>query len=347
MGSSREIVLWLDDRWYDALSRQLKDETVEDRLNSYLNELVSQLPEQVREKITGEIREEDQQYRREAEASKKYSAFRITENGSTEHFMVERSIGMLETAGYVRTCLRQELGPRPFREMLRNRVEISAEDFDGMAVARIADGSRVTNVFDINFDRQEFSAVRSVSGWMTYRMKDVSAAVWHADRGSSHDWNVRQARLAEKLAGKEIASAGHLSAENISLAEDICEMDGQRLNFYLETGFDVDAVFGTHVCTAENDDTLNVYADYDMRTGQVCDTLEVDLHRADGREESLEYRLDAVEKAVLLRKMDEYCQQQTGQSLADYSAQLMAENTQEADSPREQAEQNHGPEMAM
>ena len=31
----------------------------------------------------------------------------------------------------------------------------------------------------------------------------------------------------------------------------------------------MDAVFGTHVCTAENDDTLNVYADYDMATGQV------------------------------------------------------------------------------
>ena len=326
MGSSREIILWLDDRWYDALSRQLKDETVEDKLNHYLDKLIDQLPEQVREKIRGEIREEDQQYKREVDASKKYSAFRITENGSTEYFMMERSVGMLEAAGYVRTTLRKELGPRPFREMLHDRVKISAEDFDGMAAARIADGSRITDVFDINFDRQEFSAVRSVSGWVTYGMKDVSTAVWHADRGGSHNWNVRQTRLAEKLEGKEITSAGHLSAENISLAEDICEMDGQRLNFYLETGFDVDAVFGTHVCTAENDDTLNVYADYDMRTGQVSDMLEVDLHRADGREESVEYRLNAVEKAVLLWKMDGYCQRQTGQTLEQYSAQLMTED---------------------
>ncbi len=54
--------------------------------------------------------------------------------------------------------------------------------------------------------------------------------------------------------------------------------------------------------------------------------LEVDLHRADGPNESTGYYLNAVEKAVLLQKMDEYCQQQTGQSLADYSAQLMAED---------------------
>ena len=326
MGSSREITLWLDERWYEALSRQLEDETVEGKLNDYLDNLISLLPTHIYDKINGEMREEQQQREQMIEAGKKYSAFRITENGSTEHFMMEHSVGMLEAAGYVRTCLRQELGPRPFREMLRDRVKISAEDFDGMAVARIADGSRITDVFDINFDRQELSTVRSVSGWMTYRLKDVSTAVWHADRGGSHDWNARQTRLTERLAGKEITSAGHLSAENISLAEDICEMDGQRLNFYLEVDFDVDAVFGTHVCTAENDDTLNVYADYDMRTGQVCDMLEVDLHRADGREESVEYRLDAVEKAVLLWKMDDYCQRQTGQTLEQYSAQLMAED---------------------
>ena len=245
MGSSREITLWLDERWYDALSRQLEDETVEGKLNDYLDNLISLLPTHIYDKINGEMREEQQQREQMIEAGKKYSAFRITENGSTEHFMMEHSVGMLEAARYVRTCLRQELGPRPFREMLQDRVQISAEDFDGMAVARIADGSRITDVFDINFDRQELSTVRSVSGWMTYRMKDVSTASWHAYRTGSYDRERRQARFMEKLAGKE---------------------------------------------------------------------------------ESLEYRLDAVEKAVLLWKMDEHCQRQTGQTLEQYSAQLMAED---------------------
>ena len=54
--------------------------------------------------------------------------------------------------------------------------------------------------------------------------------------------------------------------------------------------------------------------------------LEVDLHRADGREEAVEYRLNAAEKEILLRKMDAYCQEQTGQTLAGYSAQLLAED---------------------
>ena len=156
-------------------------------------------------------------------------------------------------------------------------------------------------------------------------MKDISTAAYHAFRNGNCSMEQRQERLWSYLGGKEIASAGHLSKREIALADEICEMDGRRLNFYLEVGFDVDAVFGTHICTEENDDTLNVYADYDMVSGQVCDELEVDLHWADGREESLEYRLNAVEKATLLRRMDACCLQQTGQSLKDYSAGLMAE----------------------
>ena len=69
-----------------------------------------------------------------------------------------------------------------------------------------------------------------------------------------------------------------------------------------------------------------MYADYDMAAGEVCDELEVDLHWADGREEAVKYRLNAVEKSTLLRKMEDYCFQQTGQTLKEYSAQLLAED---------------------
>ena len=44
-------------------------------------------------------------------------------------------------------------------------------------------------------------------------------------------------------------------------------------------------------------------------------------------------RLNPVEKAALLRKMDAYCQEQTGQALKDYSAQLMAEEMEPPNQP--------------
>ena len=321
--NSKALEIWLDERWYKALSQQLENETVEEKLDNYLDELISQLPEHVREKISREILEEDQRREEEIRASTRYSAFRIVENGGTQYFRMDRSVGMLEIAGYVRLRLRQQSRPRPLEEYLHGREEIPAEEFERMLTSCMEGDRQITYVYDVDLDRRELSAVRPSLGWVSYRLKDASTAVWHADRCGSYDWNVRQARFMEKLAGREIASAGHLSAENFSFADEITADDG-RLNFYLENSFDVDRVFGTR--TAKRDDWLNVYANYDMASGQVCDMLEVDLHRADGREESLEYRLDDVEKSALLQKMDAYCQQQTRQSLKEYSAQCMAED---------------------
>ena len=320
--SSREIALWVDERWYQALSRQLKDETVEDRLSSCLNELIEQLPAYVRDTISNEIRVEQQRQKQEIEGSKKYAVFRVTEGGITEHFQVEQAVDMLASASYVRRWL-QQAEHHPFREMLSGREKISAEEFDRMAVDCVNGERKITGVYDVNLDVREFSAVRPDLGWISYRLKDVSTASWHSYRTGSYDKERRQARFVEKLADREIASAGHLTAKDFSFADEITADDG-RLNFYLENSFDMDRVFGTR--TAKGDDWLNVYANYDMAAGQVCDMLEVDLHRADGREESIEYRLNSVEKAALLQKMDTYCQQQTGQSLADYSAQCMAED---------------------
>ena len=321
--NSKALEIWLDERWYKALSQQLENETVEEKLDNYLDELISQLPEHVRKKISREILEEDQRREEEIRASTRYSAFRIVENGGTQYFRMDRSVGMLEIAGYVRLRLRQQSRPRPLEEYLHGREEIPAEEFERMLTSCMEGDRQITYVYDVDLDRRELSAVRPSLGWVSYRLKDASTAVWHADRCGSYDWNVRQARFMEKLAGREIASAGHLSAENFSFADEITADDG-RLNFYLENSFDVDRVFGTR--TAKRDDWLNVYANYDMASGQVCDMLEVDLHRADGREESLEYRLNAVEKSALLQKMDAYCQQQTRQSLKEYSAQCMAED---------------------
>ena len=246
---------------------------------------------------------------------------------------MDRPVGLLETARCVRTTLRQEPGPRPFREMFHRPESITAEEFDTMAAARSAQSCKVAAAFDIDFDRMEFSTVRPFTGWATYKLNDVSTAVWYAERCGSYEWAVRQARLVEKLAGREICSAGHLSTEELSPAEEICEMDGRRLNFYLEVGFDMEKVFGKRA------EQMNLYANYDMTAGQICDELELVLVHASGKEEALTYPLNAVEKAVLLRKMEDYCEQQTGLSLKDYSAQRLAES--------EGAEQNYGPKMEM
>ena len=134
-------------------------------------------------------------------------------------------------------------------------------------------------------------------------------------------------KLLDHLKGKEITSAGHLSAQNFSFGEEIIELDG-KLNFYLQADFDVDAAFGTFVCTDQNDDWLNIYANYDVEQDRLCDTLELNLCKGDGSEESWSYPLNAAEQEVLLRKMEAFCQQQTGMSLHEYAQQLRDSESQ-------------------
>ena len=97
----------------------------------------------------------------------------------------------------------------------------------------------------------------------------------------------------------------------------------------MEVSFNADEVFGTDVCTSENDDWLNIYANYDLDARRVCDTLEVYLQRGNGDEEAFKYRLSAEEQALLLPKMNTYCQEHWGQSLEECCADYLAEQSKE------------------
>ena len=330
MSGDVQLEVWLHGYKMDALSSVLEEQgtTVEKRMQEMLFDLYAELvPHEVQQEICSRLDAERAAEQAEEEAARKYTVFCVRENGSKSFFQLDRSGSILEVAKFLRRYLREGQGTAALQTSTFARMEpVTAERYDQLLALRMETPNKVTGVFDLDFDKQEVSTADAAEGWKTWSMQDVSTAIYHAYRKGYLSPERYMARFLEKLEGKELTSAGHLSAKEISLAEDICEMDGRRLNFYLETCFDVDAVFGTHVCTEENDDTLNVYADYDTASGQVCDDLEVDLHRADGREEAVEYRLNAVEKAILLRKMDAYCQEQTGQTLTDYSAQLLTEN---------------------
>ena len=45
MSQQEEIVLWIDQRWKNAIEKHLKDETLQEHLENVLDELCNQLPE--------------------------------------------------------------------------------------------------------------------------------------------------------------------------------------------------------------------------------------------------------------------------------------------------------------
>ena len=336
MADHVDITLWIDRRWKDAIEKHLKGETLQEHLENVLDELCNQLPEREYARISREIWEEDRMAREKAEAARTYSAYRVVEGGEEHYFRMTPGEELLDAARTLRKYLKDTgHSTGKFISLYLQAQPITPEEYQNLMRLRMENTGKVTGVFDLDFDKREFSAVHTIEGWKTWAMQDVSTAVYRAAKKQLVSGDVMLQKLLECLNGKEITSAGHLSARNFSFGEEIIESDG-KLNFYLQADFDVDAAFGTFVCTDQNDDWLNIYANYDIAEDRPCDTLELTLCKGDGSEESWSYPLNAAEQDVLLRKMEEYCQQQTGMSLHDYAQQF-----------REEPEQQQGPVMKL
>ena len=329
MAQHEEIVLWLDRRWKNAIEKHLKGETLQEHLETVLDALCNQLPQREYERISREIYAEDAANREAEEAARTYAAYHVTECGQEWYFKTSPGEELLAVGKKLRGYVTKGSGVAPdkFIGMFFGGQPITAKEFDALTAIRMENTGKVRGVFDVNFDKREFSAVHIMDGWQTWAMRDVSVAVYHATRSQFASGDDKWRKLLNNLKGKEITSAGHLSAQNFSFGEEIIESDG-KLNFYLQADFDVDAAFGTFVCTDQHGDWLNIYANYDVEQGRLCNTLDLNLCKGDGSEEDWSYPLNAAEQEVLLCKMEAFCQQQTGMSLHEYAQQLRDSETQ-------------------
>ena len=329
MAQHEEIVLWLDRRWKNAIEKHLKGETLQEHLETVLDALCNQLPQREYERISREIYAEDAANREAEEAARTYAAYHVMECGQEWYFKTSPGEELLTIGKKLRSYITSEKVTMPdlFIKMFAGGRPITAEEYNALTAVRMENTGKVRGVFDVNFDKREFSAVHIMDGWQTWAMRDVSVAVYHATRSQFASGDDKWRKLLDHLNGKEITSAGHLSARNFSFGEEIIESDG-KLNFYLQADFDVDAAFGTFVCTDQNDDWLNIYANYDVEQDRLCDKTELNLCKGDGPEECWSYPLNAAEQEVLLRKMEDYCQQQTGMSLHEYARQLRESGSQ-------------------
>ena len=333
MADHVDITLWIDRRWRDAIEKHLKGETLQEQLENVLDTLCNQLPEHEYERISRAIQSEAAAQRAEEEAARTYAAYHVTEHGQEWYFKTSPGEELLVACKKLRGYITAEKGTAPdkFIGMFFGGQPITVEEYNALTALRMENTGKVRGVFDVNFDKREFSAVHIMDGWQTWAMRDVSPSVYHATRSRFASGDEQLSKLLELLDGKEITSAGHLSARNFSFSDEIMMEEDGKLNFYVDADFDVDAAFGTFVLTDKNDDWLNIYANYDIAQGKSCDTLELTLCKGDGSEESWSYPLNAAEKDVLLRKMDAFCMEQTGMSLREYAQQLHEEQAQTAE----------------
>lgn len=113
-----------------------------------------------------------------------------------------------------------------------------------------------------------------------------------------------------------------LSKDNMRISPEFEVMDGGIFNAYIETWFDVDEKF--EVNTKDRDDVwLNLYADYDTKTGSL--TLICALDSPNDYTDFI-YEPTDEERATVIEMMREMCQKECGCSMEEYVKQFQDES---------------------
>ena len=204
MADHVDITLWIDRRWKDAIEKHLKDETLREHLEDVLDEMCNQLPECEYERISAEIYAEDAARRAEEEAARTYAAYHVVENGQEWYFKTSPGEELLDAAEKLRGYVTAEKGSAPdlFIKLFADGQPITAEEYNALTALRMENTGKVRGVFDLNFDKREFSAVHIMDGWQTWAMRDVSAAVYHATRSQFASSDDKWRKLLDHLTVK-------------------------------------------------------------------------------------------------------------------------------------------------
>ena len=240
MAQHEEIVLWLDRRWKKAIEKHLKGETLQEHLETVLDELCNQLPQREYERISREIYAEDAANREAEEAARTYAAYHVVENGQEWYYKTTPGEELLAVGKKLRGYVTKGSGVAPdkFIGMFFDGQPITAKEFDALTALRMENTGKVRGVFDVNFDKREFSAVHIIDGWQTWAMRDVSVAVYHATRSqfaSGDDMQTAKALLLERIRALETGAADDpgLVKELQELSQALAQVGGKHVYSYL------------------------------------------------------------------------------------------------------------------
>ena len=278
----------------------------------------------------------------------KLAVFHVREKQTDARFSLHGPMSALTTASILRRYLQNppEHSAASFSAYFRNAVSMSRSDYEWYTAEMLGHGNIVTQIYDLDLDGGAFSFLRD-DGWKSYPVDLVCEAALQSSDLHRLSPIPEPQRFLDRIAGQEIPRDGleiyirgdfRLEQGQIEFSDSVEQM-GDQLNFYMPVWFSPDEVFGTYVCTDENDDYVNVYANYDLRSGALCDALDVMLWHADGDCVSMKYRLSAEEKELILPKLAEYCLQDTGMTLEAWCEQFQAEQEAEPQQPMQEWEQ--------
>ncbi len=109
------------------------------------------------------------------------AAYRVTENGQTWYFTTSPGEELLDAAQALRKyCMDTEHSTGKFISLYSQAQPITPEEYQRMIRLRMENTGKITGVFDLDFDKREFSAVHIMNGWRTWAMRDVIPSIYQA-----------------------------------------------------------------------------------------------------------------------------------------------------------------------
>lgn len=211
-----DVCVWFQSFKYDALKRVLAERgsTIEEKLvekleNIYCEYVPRDQREKIEEKIAALIRGEQEEAARRAAEQYRESVLKVNCDGNVRYWKIPTAVSDVFIARKLRQALRATKSKHDigFEALINGLVAISSEEFARVACMFLQGEKPAANAVALDFDRGLITLAGIKAGYLTYRMKDVSTAIYQAERPQGITEQKVAERFYQRLDGKTVQFA--------------------------------------------------------------------------------------------------------------------------------------------
>ena len=209
--NDQEIVLYFNERRLEVLEAWLlkSRSSPEHELQSALNTLYEQtVPQDQRIELEAQIELEREHEAAAREAARRFAVVHFHEGDDDFFFTSELRNSFYSIANLYRSTLKDEIGKHSLDNVVLHAF-IGCQPIHEMTFSALCDAMpndhRITALVEFDFDHNTVSICESSdNAWWTYALKDVSTAVYKAERKEGLTLDARREIFSTALEGKEI-----------------------------------------------------------------------------------------------------------------------------------------------
>lgn len=207
-----DITVYFNKHRLAALDEALNNQgrTIEGELRKSFEETYESLvPEEKREEIESLIRQEEAQAQREAEAARRFAVIHFHEDGDDFYFTSDLRNTFYSAAYRYRNFLQEDVGKLTLDSLAVAFGE--HQPIDDLTFSILCDAmehdERITALLEFDFDSGILSVKEQADlEWRSYQLKDVSTAIYQAERKNGLSLQIRERIFEEALHGQEVSN---------------------------------------------------------------------------------------------------------------------------------------------